>query len=359
MKNRFLKFFARKNQVARTETISSASKPDEEIRRVTAICERAAQGDLEARITGFDPDSDFGALCRSINHMLDIADAFVREASAAMSECSSDRFHRPILLRGLKGAYRQSANVINQAGVKMQASNRQLLATAKLAADTAMNVNTVASACEELNSSNGEISRQAAVSAEQTEIAVQQTVQAVTAVKDMNTSAQKIQSIVTLINNIARQTNLLALNASIEAARAGEHGRGFAVVANEVKNLSLSSSKATGDISCQIEAMRQTVGEVVKLIENVDATIQNIHAGAGNIALAVKEQVIATDEISRNISQVSAKTCEISDNMINVSAAKNRGQQLDIKIEQPAGPRSGFVEITEGFELAEKRPCFN
>jgi len=299
--------------------------PDEhaELLRVTAICERAAQGDLEARITGIDPGSDFGALCNSINHMLDIADSYVREASAAMRECSHDRFHRPILLRGLKGAYGQSANIINQAGVKMHESSQRLSATARLAKETANNVTTVAAACEELNSSNAEISRQAAASARQTESAVQQSIQATSAVSDLHVATKKIESIVTLINKIAGQTNLLALNATIEAARAGEHGKGFAVVANEVKELARSSAKATEDIGKQIDSMRSTVSQVMQIIENVSGTIQTINQGAGTIAAAVKEQVQATDDISRNISQVSENTAEISANISTGSAAKN------------------------------------
>jgi methyl-accepting chemotaxis protein len=299
----------------KTKTFSVADAPEkfsEQLRRVTEICERAGHGDLEARITGIDQDAEFGALCRAINHMLDIADSFTREASAAMSECSQDRFHRPILLRGLKGAYRQSASIINQAGCKMQDNSRQLAATARLAADTATNVATVAAACAELNSSNAEISRQAATSAGQTENAVRQSVEAGNAVREMSVATKKIESIVTLINKIAGQTNLLALNATIEAARAGEQGKGFAVVANEVKELARSSAKATEDIARQIDAMRHTVSQVVQLIDSVNSAIQNINQGAGNIAGAVKEQVQATDDISRNIAEVSAKTSEIS-----------------------------------------------
>jgi methyl-accepting chemotaxis protein len=297
---------------AGTFTATASNNLSDQVRRVTEICERAGLGDLEARITGIDQNSEFGALCRAINHMLDIADSFTREAAAAMSECSQDRFHRPILQRGLKGAYRQGASIINRAGAKMQENNRQLAATAQLAADTAKNVETVAAACAELNSSNAEISRQAATSAGQIESAVRQSGEAGLAVKELNVATQKIESIVGLINKIAGQTNLLALNATIEAARAGEHGKGFAVVANEVKELARNSAKATEDIARQIDTMRRTVNEVVQLIGNVNTSIQSVNEGAGTIAASVKEQVLATNDISKNITEVSARTNEIS-----------------------------------------------
>jgi len=47
-------------------------------------------------------------------------------------------------------------------------------------------------------------------------------------------------------------------------------------------------------------------------MDEVNSTIQNINQGAGNIAHAVKEQVQATNEISRNIAEVTQRTTEIS-----------------------------------------------
>ena len=304
--------FVGSNVAVTPGTVPDGSPLNEEIRRVAAICDRAALGDLEARISGIDRETDLGRLSNSINHMLDMADSFVREASAAMKECSDDRFHRPILLDGLKGAYRQSSVTLNKAGIKMQDSQQRLIVTGQLASDTAASVATVAAACEEMNSSNSEIARQASASARQTETAVDQSQQVSVAVKNVNQATQKIESIVTLINRIAGQTNLLALNATIEAARAGEHGRGFAVVANEVKELARSSAKATEDIAQHIESMRSTVTQVMSLMDSVNNSIQTINHGASAIAQSVKEQVQATNDISRHITQVSEKTNEIS-----------------------------------------------
>jgi len=296
--------------------------PEEELRRVAAICERAAQGDLEARITHIDPNTEFGRLCQSINHMLDIADSFAREAAAVMESCGNDRFHRPILLRGLKGAYLKSAAIINQAGLKMQKNQRGLAATGRLAAETASNLATVAAACEELDASNTEISRQATESSKQMENAVSQVSHAGEVVRSFSEATRKIESIVTLINKISKQTNLLALNATIEAARAGEHGRGFAVVANEVKELARGSAKATEDIVEQIETMQNKAKEVVSLIKGISTSIHGISEVGGNIANSALEQVKATSDISRSIAEVSNATSEIAENINVVSSAK-------------------------------------
>ena len=282
------------------------------IRAITEICHRAARGDLEARITGLGDDPAWQPLASAINRMLDMADSFVREASAAMDHCSRELYYRPVLLRGLKGAYRQSAGIINQAGLKMKDSSDQIRYVAQMAAETASNVSTVAAACEELTSTSNEISLQAGGSARLAEEAVAVARQASAAVTELNGAAKKVDNIVKLINTIAGQTNLLALNATIEAARAGEAGKGFAVVAAEVKDLSRNTAKATEDISKQVEMMQATVKTVGRHMTSIDAAIARVSDGAGAISRSVGEQVQATADISRSITDVSKNTGLIS-----------------------------------------------
>lgn len=66
---------------------------------------------------------------------------------------------------------------------------------------------------------------------------------------ELKENADKMQTIMGLISDVANQTGLLSLNASIEAARAGEAGKGFAVVASEISKLSSQTNAATDEIN--------------------------------------------------------------------------------------------------------------
>jgi len=69
------------------------------------------------------------------------------------------------------------------------------------------------------------------------------------ALDDLTKSSSQIETINTIMKDMAFKTNLLALNASVEAERAGEHGKGFAVVAKAIRDLAENSSSSTKKIS--------------------------------------------------------------------------------------------------------------
>lgn len=108
-------------------------------------------------------------------------------------------------------------------------------------------------------------------------------------------STDETRQISYLIREIAEQTNLLGLNASIEAARAGEEGRGFSVVAEEVRNLAIDSSDATGNIEGQLNEMLQCIEEILTHIDDM-ATMTQTQA-------ALTEQLHASTEEIDGMSQ--------------------------------------------------------
>lgn len=187
--------------------------------------------------------------------------------------------------------------------------------------EASMNVQTVASSSEELSASIGEITRSITRSREITENAQQTTSKATVTIENLSEMAQRVGSVVNMINDIAEQTNLLALNATIEAARAGEAGKGFAVVASEVKSLASQTAKATEEISEQMAAMQDATGQSVSAISEINTVIQELGETAGSVANAISQQELATQEISRNAQEASAGTQTVSQSITSVQDA--------------------------------------
>jgi methyl-accepting chemotaxis protein len=203
-------------------------------------------------------------------------------------------------------------------------ANRQASAIGEASTLASSNVQTVASAAEELSASIGEIGRQVTQSTAIAQQAVARAENTNAVVEALAAAVQKIGDVATLITNIAGQTNLLALNATIEAARAGEAGKGFAVVAGEVKNLANQTAKATEEISAQINDVCQRTAQVVEAIRSIGGTIVEISQISAAIATAVEQQDATTREIARNIQETAAVTGGVTTRIAEVTAASER-----------------------------------
>ncbi|MBB1093038.1 methyl-accepting chemotaxis protein [Rhodopseudomonas pseudopalustris] len=328
----------------------------------SAICERIANGDFEARIIGSREGGRIGALHHTFNDMIDRCDAFVREASAAMGAIRDDKYYRHILPAGLRGSLLIASRTINEAMQVIEtrvaafnanttefegaigtvidtvssasnnmgetagslnrgvaATRERALAVSAASEQASTNMETVAAATTELTASANEILGSVNRSASIARTAVSASDHARETVGSLSTATERIGTIVQLIEEIASQTNLLALNATIEAARAGEAGRGFSVVAQEVKSLAAQTAKATHDISMSIAEVQETTRAAVDAISSIGQSIGEVDAITGQVAIAVETQTAATSEVARNIEQAFAGIRDISFNIQSVT----------------------------------------
>ncbi|MFL6856596.1 MAG: methyl-accepting chemotaxis protein [Allosphingosinicella sp.] len=133
----------------------------------------------------------------------------------------------------------------------------------------------------------------------------------------LSAHVEAIESILSLIREIAGQTNLLALNATIEAARAGDAGRGFAVVAQEVKSLASQTARATDDIAGKIASIQQATRQTVDANGSIRRTVEEVQSSATRIREAMETQARTVTMITAAVDE----TALAADSMSSTIAA--------------------------------------
>ncbi|MDJ0894175.1 MAG: methyl-accepting chemotaxis protein [Alphaproteobacteria bacterium] len=331
--------------------------------KIEAVCERAAEGDLEARIIEIEEFGELAGCLNAINRLLDLTDAYVRESSASLEYASQRKYFRPFLLRGMLGDFRRGAAVINAARESMEkrhllteefqsavstvvstvsnaagelkttaeamsngaeTTHQESESVAKASEEGATNAQGVAASAEELTASIAEIARQVTDSMEATGAVVEEVKRATEAVDMLTGAATKIDNVMSFIRDVAGQTNLLALNATIEAARAGEAGRGFSVVASEVKGLATQVAEAAADITQHIQAMQEATDLTAKAIDSINTRTLAVSEVSTAISSAIEEQSAATNEIGQNVQRAAEGSQSISRNIVNITEASER-----------------------------------
>jgi methyl-accepting chemotaxis protein len=298
-------------------------------------------------------------------HLQQLSDQQANRAAAELEEQTrlqvqqeEARIERERALRGIADQFERTVgevvNGVASASTQLQATSTMMAATAE---QSSSRTSEVAASMEEANSgataaaaasdefamSIGEISRQAASSAEMARKATVSATEADSTISALAESAEQVGQIVELIQTIAQRTNLLALNASIEAARGGEAGRGFAVVASEVKELAMQTSRATEQVADQIRAMQDTTGASVKALRSIATEVAQLESTAVSIASAVDQQSVAGQDLARSIDlaargteQVSSTIKEVRELSVSTGSAASQVLSSSTALEQQA-----------------------
>jgi len=288
-----------------------------------------------AEVPGSTRRDEIGDIARAVVTIRDIS---LEEAAQQLRTTEAARLveeqNRRALLRDLAGKFEHSVGgivdrvslAVNDLHASSSGMKRAVADTsqrsgnvAAAAQQTAGSVNAVAAAAEELGATVEEIGRQIEQAADLSAATVEEAIRAEATMASLAAAATRIEDVIKLVSTIASQTNLLALNATSEAARAGEAGRGFAVVAMEVKELANQTTQATGEIGQQVASIQTATNAALHVIQGILARIRSMNSVTTNIASAVEEQGVTTQEIVRNMNQASAGTGAVTTDIAEVA----------------------------------------
>ena len=314
-----------------------AKQVDDATRDLARILAALADGDLTQRIDK-DYQGRFGELQQSANQTADQLSTIVAQIQSSAGELTNAASEITSGTEDLSQRTEQAAANLEETA----ASTEEMSATVKQNADNAKSASGLASVADQSAKTGGQVVEQA-----------------VNAMAGIESSAQKITDIISVIDEIAFQTNLLALNASVEAARAGEAGKGFAVVAQEVRQLAQRSAQAASDIKNVINDSNGQVKDGVQLVNQAGEALTEIVGSIGKvaeivqeIASASEEQSVGVQEINKSISSMDEMTQQNSA-LVEESSASSRilGEQASKLNELMV-----FFKLKGGAPVAQSRP---
>ncbi|WP_105427661.1 methyl-accepting chemotaxis protein [Neorhizobium tomejilense] len=271
---------------------AAADRQGRAISELGRALEALAGGDLSVAL------SDIGEDYAKLRHDFNAAVSSLHQAIAAISETSLVVRDSASDISGATGHLSKRTEQQAAALEETAAALDEITATVRTASERAVEARTMVSETKDSAGRSGEIVRNA-----------------IDAMGRIEESSNRINQIISVIDEIAFQTNLLALNAGVEAARAGEAGRGFAVVAQEVRELAQRSANAAKEIKTLISnSAREVEGGVALVRSTGDALVEiatlveRVNAHVDTIATAAREQATGLQEINSSVNHMDQMT---------------------------------------------------
>lgn len=297
---------------------------DELIRQIRDILNKAGNGNLSNRIVNIPEGHVLQGVAWDINDLLDQVEQMIRDMKASLACANQGQNTRISFKEGYKGDFVVVSQMVTQVVHDVATSYR-----GRFHNDLNMEFKRISGGIAEslemilrdivknsdfahtINNASTKTAKDALSSQENIEQMVLSLNQLMQLLSDSNATIvalneriNDINSVASLIHDIADQTNLLALNAAIEAARAGEHGRGFAVVASEVRDLAERTQKATQNISMTLQSLKQGAMEVHSNSESISSIAMESQAKMNTFTATLKDfatNALYSEKVSRFI----------------------------------------------------------
>ncbi|MCI8483100.1 MAG: HAMP domain-containing protein [Lachnospiraceae bacterium] len=335
-------------------TLRFSSQIKKSLQSVTRRIELLANGDLKTPAQVVRTKDETQVLSTSLNYTIDSINGYISELSEILSSISEGDFD--VSVKGdFKGDFiimKESLNHIIESLSRMliavQDSSREVLETAGVVSESAMQVHTGSSEqsssltvlTEETKAIEenitevdgntklaGELMERAKSNMDSGDGNMKNLLQAM---EDINRNSIEITKINKILSDIAFQTNILALNASVEAGRAGEAGKGFAVVAAEVRTLAAQSTESAQQAAEVIERSLNSVKSGVIYANQAAESFENIgdvSSKMSDITQQLEKSVEIQKESLENMAEQIAQINDAAQRNLNASYESTTASQ--------------------------------
>jgi methyl-accepting chemotaxis protein len=282
------------------------------IRRMTAIADRIADGQLAQPDLAIGGRDEVGRMAEAFDRML----RALRALAAAADEVAAGDLTGRIEIGG------QVAEAFNRMIEAQRLVVRQITVTAdRLAAAAAQayaasqeqeaaasvqssGVEQVSHTLESLLQSAANIAESARGVLANAERTRETTDQTAAKIADLSGHANRIGEILEIIREIADRSDLLALNASIEGTRAGEAGRAFSLVAAEMRRLAVRVTASVQDVKSLVADIRASGSSTVMATEEGRRLAESTTESARLITTVTQHQRTGTEQVSRSMAEI-------------------------------------------------------